>query len=132
MANQIIIAKNGVSVTMPLTRTLQYGGDPEEITTKMASKKMVSDVIGFRPGVRAEWDWVPAETILALNNLLQQGGFFDVTHPSPDGEKTEKMKVPFPTMKVFTYRNGVPMWHSVTLDMTAQEVIRRAAGQQNV
>lgn len=129
MANQIIIAKGSTSVTMPLVRAITYGGDVVAKEATMASGKVVRDVIGFRPNVRAQWDWVPADTIKALNSLLQQGGFFQVTHPTPDGEKTESMTVPFPSMDVFTYRNGVPMWHNITLTMTAQEVTRYAAGQ---
>lgn len=129
MDNQITIAKGGTSVTMPLVRAITYGGEVVAKETTMASGKTVRDVIGFRPNVRAQWDWVPAETIKALNALLRQGGFFQVTHPTPDGEKTESMTVPFPSMNVFTYRNGVPMWHNITLTMTAQEVTRYAAGQ---
>lgn len=129
MDNQITIAKGSTSVTMPLVRAITYGGDVVAKETTMASGKVVRDVIGFRPNVRAQWDWVPADTIKALNSLLQQGGFFQVTYPTPDGEKTESMTVPFPSMDVFTYRNGIPMWHNITLTMTAQEVIRNAAGQ---
>lgn len=128
MANQIILAKGSTSVTMPLVRAVTYGGDVVAKETTMASGKVVRDVIGFRPNVQAQWDWVPADTIKALNALLRQGGFFQVTYPTPDGEKTEAMTVSFPTMDVFTYRNGVPMWHNITLTMTAQEVTRYAAG----
>ena len=128
MANEIIIAKGGVSVTYaPGAGPSSTGGDVVVKETTMASGKVVRDVIGFRPTVRADWDWVPADTIKALNSLLQQGGFFQVTHPTPDGEKTESMTVPFPNMEVFAYRNGVPIWHNISLTMTAQEVIRRAA-----
>lgn len=98
MANEITIAKGGVSVTMPLVRAITYGGDVVAKETTMASGKVVRDVIGFRPTVRADWDWVPADTIKALNSLLQQGGFFQVTHPTPNGEKTESMTVPFPNI----------------------------------
>lgn len=128
MNNQITIAKGSASVTMPRVRDITYGGEQVAIEATMASGKTVRDVIGFRPNVRAVWDWVPAETIKALNALLRQGGFFQVTYPTPDGEKTEAMSVPFPTMDVFAYRNGVPMWHNITLTMEAQEVTRYAGG----
>ena len=123
-----IYARDGItSVTMPRCRPVLSLED-ESITATMASGKTVRDVIGFRPNVRAVWDWVPAETVKALNALLRQGGFFQVTYPTPDGEKTEAMSVPFPAMDVFAYRNGVPMWHNITLTMEAQEVTRYAGG----
>ena len=128
MSNQIIIAKGGTPVTMPQVRDITYGGDVVAIEATMASGKVVRDVIGFRANVRAAWDWVPADTIKALNALLRQGGFFQVTYPTPDGEKTESMTVSFPTMDVFTYRDGVPMWHNITLTMSSQEVTRYADG----
>lgn len=128
MDNLITIAKGSTSVTMPRTRDISYGGAVEEKKTQMASGKIVTDIIGFRGTVKAVWDWVPAETIRALNALLRQGGFFDVTHPTPDGEVTEKMTVSFPTMEVFTFRRGMPVWHSVTLDMSTQKVTRYESG----
>lgn len=126
--NQIIIAKGTSSVTMPRIRDITYGGEVVAVEATMASGKKVRDIIGFRPNVRAKWDWVPAETIKALNALLRQGGFFQVTYPTPDGEKTESMTVGFPTMDVFAYRGGAPMWHNITLTMEAQEVTRYAGG----
>lgn len=128
MNNQITIAKGSVSVTMPRVRDITYGGEQVAIEATMASGKTVRDVIGFRPNVRAVWDWVPAETIKALNALLRQGGFFQVTHPTPDGEVTESMTVDFPDMEIFAFRGGVPMWHNITLTMEAQEVTRYAGG----
>lgn len=122
MSNQIIIAKGVTSVEMPQVRDISYGGQSEENQATMASGKIVSDIVGFRRTVRAEWDWVPADTIAALNGLLQQGGFFSVTYPTPEGIRTDSMIVPFPTMEIFTFRNGIPIWHHVVLDMSAQEV----------
>ena len=132
MANQIIIAKGTQSVTMPLVRSITYSGTSEEVQATMASQQIVTDVVGFRPSVTAEWDWVPADTITALNALLQLGGFFTVTHPTPSGEVTESMIVSFPEFKIFAFRNGVPIWHDVRLTMQAQEVIPSAANQSQL
>ena len=95
MANEIIIEKNGVSVKMPRIRDITFGGTEEAKTVKVAGGRIVKDVIGFRPTVTAVWDWVPAKTIRELTALLQQGGFFRVTYPSPEGRKTGSFSIGF-------------------------------------
>lgn len=122
MSNQIVISKGNTSITMPLTRKISYGGISEEKQATMASKKIVTDIIGFRRTVSAEWDWVPAETITALISILRQGGFFSVTYPTPEGTRTDTMSVNFPTLEIFAYRSGVAIWHGVRLDMQTQDV----------
>ena len=78
-----------------------------------------------RPKRRYTGPWcsyVPATTIAALSQLLRTGGFFYVEYPDPTGDANGNFEVDFPEMKIFCFKEGVAVWHDVTLKMTAQEV----------
>lgn len=122
MDNCIAISQGGVSVAMPRTRDLQVGGEEVAKEAVMASGRVVKDVLGHRATLTAAWDWVPADTITALSALLRRGGFFQVSYPSPQGTAVGEFSIQFPTMRVFAFRRGVPMWHDVTLTMESREV----------
>lgn len=111
-----------VTVEMPRVKDIQVGADEVANTVTMASGRVVKDMIGYRTTVQAKWDYVPAETLTALAVLLRQGGFFFVEYPSPTGDASGMFEIEHPTMTVFQFRNGVAVWHSVKLKMTAQEV----------
>jgi hypothetical protein len=120
---QITISDGVTTITMPKVRKVSVGGAEVAKEVTMASGKMVKDVIGHRTVVEAEWDYVPASTIATLHSLLRQGGYFSVGYPDPDGTyKSGSFSVSYPTSKIFKFKNGVAMWHSVSLTMTAQEV----------
>lgn len=123
MSYEIKISKGADSVTMPRTRSISVGGDEVSTSTTMASGKTVKDVVGYRRTITAKWDYVPAASITALLGLLRQGGFFSVEYTDPeDGETSGVFDISPPTLDIFAYRGGAPIWHNVTLTMTAQEV----------
>lgn len=111
------------SITMPRIKDITVGAEEESKKTTMASAKIVKDVIGYRPTVSASWDYVPASTIAELINLIRQGTFLWVEYPSPTGDAAGYFDIEYPSCNVFCYKNGVAVWHNVSLDMTAQEVV---------
>lgn len=112
------------SVKMPRVKEIQIGASEVSNTVKMASGKVVKDMIGHRTTIQASWDYVPAATLTALAVLLRSGGFFFVEYPSPTGDAEGIFEIEYPTMSVFQFKNGVAVWHNVQLKMTAQEVTR--------
>jgi len=124
MSTQIVLTDGITTVTMPQVKAVSVSGEEVANETIMASGKMIKDVIGHRAVVNAEWDYVPAATMVSLINLLRQGGYFTVTYPDPDGtDKSGKFSVSFPKTKIFKFVSGVGLWHGVFLTMTAQEVV---------
>ncbi len=122
MINTITISNGTTSVTMPRVKAISVGGTEVSKQTEMASGKIVKDLLGYRPSIVAQWDYVPASTITALLTLLKTGCFFTVTYPSPTGDASLVCSIDYPTLGIFAFIDGVPMWHSVTLVMDGQEV----------
>ena len=122
--DKITISDGVTTIEMPRVRDVSVGGEEvcKEIT--MASGKKVKDIIGHRAVVSAAWDWLPAETISALQTMLRKGGYFTVSYPDPDGaDKSGSFSISFPTPKVFKFNGTTPRWHGVSLKMIAQEVV---------
>ena len=111
-------------VELPRVKAVQVGAAEVSNTVTMASGKVVKDMIGYRPTVQATWDYIPADTIIALTTLLRGGGFFFVEYPSPNGVATGVFEIAYPTLSIFAFKDGVAVWHKVQLKMTAQEVVR--------
>ena len=111
------------SVTLPRCRPVLTYQD-ETITSKMASKKMVEDVVGLRPVLQAAYGYVPAEDMAKLNTLVLEGGYHRVEAPGIGGDIDTKFKISPPSYEVFKYVSGVPMWCNVSLTLTAQEVLK--------
>ena len=81
------------------------------------------DIKGFRSGFTYTWDYVPAETIKALAAMLRAGGYFTVNYFDTDGsDKQGAFSIDYPSFELFTFKNGVAMWHNCTLTITAQGV----------
>lgn len=109
---------------MPRIRKITIGGEEvcKEIT--MANGRLVKEILGFRIVLTAEWDWLPAETIKELHELLRQGGYFLVSYPDPAvGSGSGMFSVSYPETKIFRFNGAEPRWHGVSLTMTAQEVV---------
>ena len=119
---QLVISDGTTSVTMPEVKAVRVGGKEVAKEVTMASGRVVKYVQGHRAAVTAQWDWVPAETLARLAELLRRGGFFRVDYPAPDGEKTGLFSIDYPTMGIFAFRDGTARWHDVKLTMEAQEV----------
>lgn len=111
------------SVTLPRVRDIEVGAEEESKTVTMASGKTVKDILGYRAKVTAVWDWIPADLVTELLNLLKTGAFLWVEYPAPSGNGAGFFSIEYPTLSVFCYRDGIPVWHDMTLSMTAQEVI---------
>lgn len=111
------------SVTMPKIKNIEVGAEEVSRSTTMASGKIVKDVLGMRPTVTATWDWLPASTTSSLVLLLRASPFVYVEYPDPDGtDKAGWFDAEYPVLSVFTYKNGIAVWHSCTLNLTAKEV----------
>lgn len=110
------------SVTLPRVRDIEVGAEEESKTVTMASGKTVKDILGYRAKVTAVWDWIPADLVTELLNLLKTGAFLWMEYPAPDGSGAGFFSIEYPTLSVFCYKNSVPVWHDMTLSMTAQEV----------
>lgn len=102
---------------------ISVGGEEVAKEITMASGKLVKEMIGHRAVIRAEWDWLPAQTITNLHALLRQGGYFQVEYPDPTGDKSGMFSISYPETKVFKFNGTEPRWHGVSLTMTAQEVV---------
>ena len=88
----------------------------------LASGKTVKDILGYRTNITAVWDWIPADLVTQLLRLLKSGAFLWVEYPAPGGNGAGFFSIEYPTLSVFWYRSGIPVWHDMTLSMTAQEV----------
>lgn len=110
------------SITMPRTKQIKVGAKEESRKTTMVSGKIVKDVLGYRAVITAVWDYVPADTIAGLTVMLRQNSFVWLEYPSPSGFTEGWFEAEYPTMRVFGYRDGVAVWHDVTLKFTAKEV----------
>lgn len=121
---QITISNGVTSVTMPRTRRVTEAGELVYKEAPMASGLRVRDITGFRPGFTYEWDYVPAATINALVAMLRTGNFCTVNYFDIDGtEKQGVFSVDYPRFELFTFRNGIPMWHNCALTIKAQGVV---------
>ena len=102
----IYSADKSRSITLPRVRDIEVGAEEESKTVTMASGKTVKDILGYRTNITAVWDWIPA----------------DLEYPAPGGNGAGFFSIEYPTLSVFCYRSGIPVWHDMTLSMTAQEV----------
>lgn len=118
----IYSADKSRSITLPRVRDIEVGAEEESKTVTMASGKTVKDILGYRAKVTAVWDWIPAVLVTELLNLLKTGAFLWVEYPAPSGNGAGFFSIEYPTLSVFCYKNSVPVWHDMTLSMTAQEV----------
>ena len=120
---QITISNGVTTITMPRTRKVSEAGELVYTEKQMASGKMVRDVKGFRAGYVYKWDWVPASTINDLVAMLRTGSYFTVDYFDTDGtDKSGTFSIDYPSFEVFTFRDGVAMWHNCNLTIRAQEV----------
>ncbi len=110
------------SVILPRTKDISVGAQPVSKSVTMASGKVVKDVIGYRVSIKASWDYIPADTVASLIGILRSNGFNFVEYPSPSGDASGYFEIEYPTMSVFGFKNGIAVWHDVTLSMSAQEV----------
>lgn len=123
MTQQITISNGAIEIIMPRTRQVAEAGEQVFKEKIMASGAIVRDIMGFRPGFTYAWDYVPASTIIDLVTMLRGGGFFTVNYFDVDGtDKSGVFVVSYPSFEVFTFRNGVAMWHNCTLTIRAQGV----------
>ena len=107
---------------MPRVKDVAVGAKEVANTVTMASGKVVKDVLGYRTTITATWDYVPAAAIVTLLTLMRSSPFLYVEYPSPSGDASGTFEAEYPTLTVFCYKNGVAVWHDVTLTMSAQEV----------
>ena len=119
-----IIITDGV-YTVELRNDLVYEIEYEEVgtTKKMASGKIVKDVVGFRPVLNIPTGYVALNDIQTLKRMINSGKFLQITYPGIEGDETRLFAVSPPVFKSFKYgEDGVSIWYGVTLVCQAQEV----------
>lgn len=125
MVNIKIYNKGQTSfLELPKTRDIKISGEMVYEETTMISGKTVMDIRGYRAGFTATWDWFPNDLLTQVLTLIRQGGYFPVEFTDDTGTteiKSYKISQSGQAA-VFTFRGGMPVWHGITLDFTAQEV----------
>jgi len=112
------------TIIMPKVRNIEFSGEVEYSEVTMANGRKTRDVIGFRPTISAEWDWLPAVTMTAVHAMIRTGQFLYVEYPDPAlGDASGYFSVSYPVSAIFRFIDGSAVWHGVKLKMTAQEVI---------
>jgi hypothetical protein len=128
----ITISDGTTTVTMPelkndntiATKSVTDAGVLVYKETTMASGRVVRKIIGFRPGFKYIWDYVPTATITTLNTMIRTGGFYTVTYFDTDGTaKSGTFSISYPAPVLFGYIDGIAVFHDFELTITAQEVI---------
>lgn len=110
---------------MPVTRSLEIGGEYESKETTMASGRLVRDIIGWRAKLTADWEWVPDGLLAQLVPIARSGQFVEILYPDSTGEDAAgTFSIEIGGQKIFKFRDGQPYWYNVQLTATAQEVTR--------
>lgn len=121
--NKITISDGSTTITMPMTKDITDAGALECKEKTMIGGRTVRKIVGFRPGFKYVWDYVPAATITALASMLRTGTFFTVGYFDIDGTvKSGAFSISYPAPTLFGYIDGVPVFHNFELTITAQEV----------
>jgi hypothetical protein len=120
---KITKASEGLVLELPRTKKIQISGANESIQATMASGKKVSDIIGHRISITAEYDYLPAVTMTTLMTIIRSGGYCLVEYPDITGYASGMFEVSVPSPGIFKFRDNVPIWHGAVLTFTAQEVI---------
>ena len=119
----ITISDGTTTITMPMTKSVTDAGSVETKETKMAGGRITRKVIGFRPGFKYIYDYIPVATITALSALLRTGEFLTVTYFDTDSTaKSGTFSISYPAPTLFAYIDGVAVFHNFELTITAQEV----------
>lgn len=123
MMKAITLSDGSTAVTMPYTRSVADAGTVEYKETTMASGRIVRKIIGFRPGFRYAWDYVPDETIAAVIAMLRSGKLLSVSYFDLDGKDRNGMfMVDYPAFELFDFIGGKAVWHNCALTIRAQGV----------
>lgn len=102
---------------------ITIGGDAVGTEIQMAAGNLVHYIQGYRKVIRATWDYFPADLLAQITGVIRSGGWYRLDYPDIDGtDRTGFFKVEPSQMGVFTYLEGAPVWHGLTLAFTAREV----------
>ena len=120
MAKHQLIINN---LTLPYTKLISYGGEYVGKETVMASGLIAYDEVGFRPSVTYTFDYLPADIMTALHQLLRANRVYNCRYLSPESDTTEYAQCIFdyPVADYFGYLKGKPVWHNASI------TFRRAA-----
>lgn len=114
---------NSNAIVMPRVR---YTLASEEMSEEsvMMSGRIVKDILGYRIIISAEWEWVPADMLAYVVNMIRSGKFRYVEYQDVNGAvRKEKFSISQPEPEIFTFADGgTAVWRTVKLKMTAQEV----------
>lgn len=125
LLDKIILYSKGrtLKIELPRVKDIEVGGDTVYKETQMASGRKVRDIVGFRVSVKASWEWLPAETIKRVHELLRSGQYIYAEYPDPVKGKGEGLfDISYPESKIFKFNGTEPRWYGITLTMAAQEV----------
>ncbi len=119
----ITISDGATTIAMPMTKDVVDVGKMEYKEQSTANGRTVRKLIGFRPGFKYQWDYVPIATITALNAMLRAGTFFTVTYFDTDSTaQSGTFSVSYPAPTLFGYVDGAAVFHKFELTIAAQEV----------
>ena len=106
---------------MPITKKVQYTEEELSNTSTTADGTDFVDIVGYKPKIICEWDYIPQNILLSLFSLK---GFVEVKYPDIDGTfKTDTMRISIrPSVSIFRYVNGTPVWHSIQITLTSRTV----------
>lgn len=113
--------------TIQLLADIEFGlgGEEENISTKVASKRIVKDIIGYRDVLEIPVGYLSLENMSTLRNMIRSNnGFLSISYDTPGSERKETFVFDDPKFKAVKYDdNGVAVWTDVTLRARSQEVI---------
>lgn len=111
---------NSNAIVMPRVR---YTLASEEMSEEsvMMSGRIVKDILGYRIIISAEWEWVPADMLAYVVNMIRSGKFRYVEYQDVNGAvRKEKFSISQPEPEIFTFTDdGTAVWRTVKLKMTA-------------
>lgn len=127
MRNIRITNPNNEDESVKLLDDIEFKIIPEEenISSKMASKRIVKDVIGYRDTLEIPVGYLSVEDMAKLRTMIRKtNGFLNLEYDTPDGDRSELFVIDDIPLTAVKYNdNGVAVWLNVTITGRSAEVI---------
>lgn len=127
MRNIRITNPNNEDESVKLLDDIEFKIIPEEenISSKMASKRIVKDVIGYRDALEIPVGYLSLEDMAKLRTMIRKtNGFLNLEYDTPDGDRSELFVIDDIPLTAVKYNdNGVAVWLNVTITGRSAEVI---------
>ena len=127
MRNIRITNPNNEDESVKLLDDIEFKIIPEEenISSKMASKRIVKDVIGYRDTLEIPVGYLSVEDMAKLRTMIRKtNGFLNLEYDTPDGDRSDLFVIDDIPLTAVKYNdNGVAVWLNVTITGRSAEVI---------